>query len=195
MPTAIRDMLVATTLVAVICLAGCGQNGTVYGVSESNAFWASTTDDPVGGIAAASVSVITLKAGPPEGLPFVVWSDLAYEAAGRGEGSVRGASYEGHHRAKDGRRVDFHAKTTDGKTGRITIAGVDYDLSNGSLFLISTCQEPPTVAQIRFDLSGLQRADAAKGLAESNPRVRDFFEKNRRVNTNGLETGDPLKSD
>jgi hypothetical protein len=128
-------------------------------------------------------------------LPFVVWSDQAYEASGRGEGSARGAVYEGHHRAKDGRRVDFHAKTTDGKTGRITIAGVDYDFSNGSLFLISTRQEPPTVAQIRFDLSGLPKADAAKELAKSNPQVRDFFEKNTRVNTNGRGTGDPLKSD
>jgi hypothetical protein len=185
MSTAIRDMLVAIPLIALICLAGCSQKSTAYGVSESNAFWSSNTASPVTGIDEASVTFVTLKAGPPDGLQFVVWSDLTNAvSSGHGEGSVRGAFYEGHHRANDGRRVDFRATTTDGKTGSITIAGVEYDFSNGSLFLISTHEDPPTIAQLSLDLGGLPTADSFKELAKSNPKVRGFFEKHKTVDTN-----------
>lgn len=185
MPTAIRNTLVAIALLALICLAGCGDKRTAYGVSESNASWMTSTTNPVAGVDEAFVTLVTLQAGPPDGLQFVVWSDLRDAVfSGRGEGSVRGAFYEGHHRAKDGRHVDFLAKTTDGKSGIITIAGVDYDFSKGSLFLISTHQDPPTVAQIRLDLSGVSKPDEVKELGKSNPQVRGFFEKHKKADTN-----------
>jgi hypothetical protein len=184
MATTIQDTLVATALLALICLAGCGQRNTVYGVAPSSATWMSSTSNPVAGVDEASVTFVTLKAGPPDGVPFVVWFDSALEASGRGEGSVRGAFYEGHHRANHGPRVDFLAKTSDGKTGSITIAGVEYDFSKGSLFLISTLQDPPTVAQISLDLTGFPKGNAIKEFAKSNPQVRGFFEKHKKVDTN-----------
>jgi len=49
------------------------------------------------GIDEAYVSFITLKAGPPEGVTFVIWSDLSKVAGGRGGGGGwKGAYKEGH---------------------------------------------------------------------------------------------------
>ena len=196
MPSAIRNTLVATALFTLICLAGCGTKRTAYGVSASNVSWTTSTSSPVAGVDQAFVTLVALQAGPPDGLKFVVWSDLPGAVlSGQGEGSVSGAFYEGHLRANDGRRVDFLAKTTDGKSGTITIAGVDHDFSKGTLFLISTHQDPPAVAQLKTDLSELLegkssaasaltrvlKVDAVKELVKSNPQVRDFFAKHKKA--------------
>ena len=199
MPTAIRIALVAIALFSLSCLAGCGTKRTAYGVSVSNVSWTTSTTNPVDGVDRAFVTLVALKAGPPDGLKFVVWSDLPGAVlSGQGEGSVGGAFYEGHLRANDGRRVDFLAKTTDGKSGTIKIAGVDHDFSKGTLFLISTHQDAPTVAQIKTDLSELLdgkssarsvltqvlKEDAVKELVKSNPQVRDFFVKHGKADEN-----------
>jgi hypothetical protein len=133
------------------------------------------------GIDAGSVSFITLNAGPPASVSFVVWSDLSNGAGGGGQGSARGATYEGRHSSNDGRRIEFRARTTDGKSGTITIAGVEYDLAKGSLFLVSSSDDPPRVAQITFDLSGFPKdSDALKEFAKSNSEIRGFFEKHKK---------------
>jgi hypothetical protein len=127
------------------------------------------------------VTFITLKAGSPEGVSFVVWSDLPNGASGSGGTDASGgASYTGHHQSAKGRRVEYRAKTTDGKSGSVTIGGTDYDLAKGSLFLVSTSFDPPKVAQISFDLSGFPKGDALKEYAKSNPEIRDFFEKHKK---------------
>ncbi|HEV3084297.1 MAG TPA: hypothetical protein VGY66_31335 [Gemmataceae bacterium] len=64
--------------------------------------------------------------------------------------------------------------------GSITIAGVNYDLAKGSLFLVSAREELPKVAQINFDLSGFPEGDALKAFAKSNPQIREFFEKHKK---------------
>jgi hypothetical protein len=61
-----------------------------------------------------------------------------------------------------------------GKAALLRSPGVDHDFSKGTLFLISTHQDRPTIAQIRFESSGLANADAVKDLAKSNPEVRPF---------------------
>ena len=184
MPITIREMLVGSAVLAIICFVGCGRQRAEYGVAESEISWTTRATNPVPGLDEALVTLVTLKAGPPGGLPFAVWSDLPNETSGQGEGSVHGAFYDGHHRAMDGRRVDFRAKTADGKVGSITIAGVDYDFAKGQLFLVSARQEPVQVTQISFDLNGFTNADALKGLAKSNPQIRGFFENSKKDNTN-----------
>jgi hypothetical protein len=168
---------------AIICGSGCRGDSTSYGVTESASLWTIKINDPeaIPGIHAATVTSITLQAGPPEGVSFVVWSDLPNGGSGSGGGQVGGASYKGHHRATDGRRVDFHAETTDGKTGTITIAEVSYDLAGGALFLVSTQKDQPTVAQIDMDASTLpKKRDQLIELAVSNDDIRAFFEEHGR---------------
>ncbi len=181
----IPQFLIDAALVAILCVSGCQQQPRHYGITEGQFGWITKINDPnaTPGIDAASVTFITLKAGPPEGVPFVVWSDLPNGRSGSGGGRVGGASYKGHHRATDGRRVEFHAATTDGKTGTITIADVTYDLANGSLFLISTHDgkdAPPQIAQIAFDTSKFPKdKDQLIKLAKSNAEIRAFWEKHK----------------
>jgi hypothetical protein len=171
-------LIIAALLVAL--LAGCDHKPVEQGVAESHTYWQSSSANPIPGIDEAFVTFVTLKAGPAEGVPFAVWSDLLNGASGGGGGSGGGASYEGNHSATDGRRVEFRAKTTDGKSGSITIAGVDYDLAKGSLFLVSTSGGPPKVAQVTVDLSGFSKSEAIKELAKSNLQIRGFFEKQKK---------------
>jgi hypothetical protein len=172
---------VHAALAALICLSGCGHKPSVYGIAQSGSSWTTSTADPTPGIDEASVTFVTLNAGPPEGVSFVVWSDLPNGSSGSGGGRTGGASYKGHHRATDGRRVEFHASTTDGKAGTITIADVRYDLANGALFLVSTQHTPPEIAQITFDTASFPKGrDHLIELAKSNARIRAFFEKHKK---------------
>lgn len=192
MPARIREAPLGAAIFALICIVGCGQP-TTYGTRGRDHFWSSGAGatSSVPGIDEGSVSLVTLTAGPPEGLSFAVWSDLPNGAAGHGSagsgGSTPGASYEGHHRASDGRRVEFRAKTVDGKSGNITIAGIDYNIANGSLFLVSAREDPPRVSQITFDLSGFPKDDTFKEFAKSSPQIRDFFEKHKKEGANNKQ--------
>jgi len=87
-------------LMAFIFVSGCQQKPTAYGIAESESCWTTNITDPdtLPGIDAASVSFITLQAGPLKGVPFVVWSDLPNGGSGSGGGRVGGASYKGYHR-------------------------------------------------------------------------------------------------
>jgi len=177
MPTTIPEKLARSALLALICVAGCGRQPTEYGIAPRQISWTIEATNSIPGLDEATVTFVTLKAGLPSGVPFVVWSDLPNGVAGHGEGSLRGAFYEGQHRANSGRSVDFRAETTDGKVGSITIAGVNYDFAKGQLFLVSAHRDPVKVAQIRFNLKGFPSEDELKELAKSNPEIRGFFEK------------------
>lgn len=175
----------AYAALTIVCICGCGQQPTVYGIADGGSSWTSTTEDATPGIDAASVTVITLKAGPPAGVPFVVWSDLPNSRSGSGGGKVGGASYKGHHRSTDGRRIEFQAETTDGKTGTIRIVDNTYDFTKGSLFLISTQHDPPKVAQIELDTTDFPKGkDQLMTLAKSTDEISTFFEENKKKNTN-----------
>jgi hypothetical protein len=181
MPATTRDAIVGTTLIACVCLAGCDRKQRVQGV-ESSTSWFTGGSEGIPGVDEACVTFETLKAGPPEGVSFVVWSDLLNGSSSAGSASGQGASCEGRHSARDGRHFEYRAQTTDGKAGTVTIADVDYDLAEGSLFLVSARDGPPKVAQISFDLSALpKKSQALKELAKSNPQIRGFFEKHMKA--------------
>ncbi len=177
-------------LIALICASGCRQEGA-RGITRSDSNWTVGINEPgaTPGIDAASVTFITLLAGPPAGVPFVVWSDLPNGGAGRVDAQADGTAYKGDHRATDGRRVEFRAETTDGKTGTITIAEVSYDLAGGALFLVSTQNGPPAVAQVEYDLSTFPKGkDPLIEFAKSNEDIRAFFEKHRKRGQDGKST-------
>ena len=171
---------VTPVFLALLCFAGCSQQHQEQGIAQSGASWSSGGADRVPGIDEGSVTLITLKAGPAEGVPFVVWWDLPYNVSGSGGGSARGASYEGRFSGADGRRVEFRAKTADGRSGSVTIAKVDYDLAKGSLFLVSTRDHTPKVAQVSFDLSRVPSGgNELQELARATPQIRNFFEQHK----------------
>ena len=149
-----------------------------YGISDGGSSWQIADIGDVPGIAEASVSFVTLFAGPPEGVPFVVWSDLPNGRSGNGSGSMRdGASYRGEHSASGGRKLDFQAFSADGRQATVTIAGVKYDTKNGRVFLVSAKQQPPIVKQLAFDTTKLPRgARQLAKFAQSTDAIRQFFE-------------------
>jgi hypothetical protein len=127
----------------------------------------------VPGIDEGSVTFITLHAGAAKGVPFVVWCDKPYYVSGEGGGTF----WKGEFSGADGRGVEFRVKTADGRSGSFTIAGVDYDLAKGSLFLVSTRDDPPKAVQVHFDLSVFPSGGSAlQKLARATPQIRGFFE-------------------
>lgn len=165
------------TGLALVCLSGCGHKPTNYGIDDGGSSWITRVDDALPGIDAASVSVVTLKAGPPEGFRFVVWSDLPNGQDTAGGGRAGRASYAGQHRATDGRRIEFRAETTDGTTGSITIGDAVYDSTRGSLFLVSTQNDSCKVAQLDMDLHNFPKhQDQLIALAQSTEAIHRFFE-------------------
>ena len=111
------------------------------------------------------------------GKAFVVWGDFTRGAGGSG-GSIgsQGAEGEGYMDSHDGRKVEFRYAIGDGKTGRVTLDGVDYDLANGNLFLVRADGQRHRVKQLRRDLGGLRLdPEYFKSLAASDAEIRAFF--------------------
>ena len=151
------------------------------GIRAAGSNWTSSVDDPVLGIDDAAVSVITLYAGPTEGVQFVVWSDLPNSRGGSGGGQGTKASYKGRHRNSDGRQVDYFAESDDGKTGSITIDDVRYDFAKGAVFLISTQAGPTTIAQLSIDARSIPyKRSKLIELAKSNEEIREFFHRHKK---------------
>jgi hypothetical protein len=187
MPKLIRIMNWITGFIFVLGLCGCRGQNLRFGASESDSSWTSVSADSVPGIDQATVTFVTLNAGPSDGLPFVVWSDLQNGWSGTSQGSASGAFSEGDQHGANGRKLHFRGETADGKTGRIKIAGQSFDFASGTLFLVSARQDPPTIAQVRFDLHAFPevKPDALQEFARSNAQIGDFFQTAKKANPPG----------
>lgn len=160
-----------------IFVAGCAPS-SVHGVSESAVGWTSSSAGGVSGVDEASVTMVTLKGETPNDTSFVVWSDLSGDSYAHGSSTANRAFYRGSHGGRDGRRVDFQCAIRDGKAPEITIARRSYDLSKGSLFLVSTKQNTLVVAQLHgIDVWNFPRdRDGLQRLARSQPEIGVFFQ-------------------
>ncbi len=75
----------------------------------------------------------------------------------------------------DNRRVKFAGETKDGKTGRVTLDGKEYDLADGTLFLVSA-RRGYRVKQLKRDMARFQDAkELFLELAKNDPDLREFF--------------------
>jgi hypothetical protein len=112
-----------------------------------------------------------------EGLRIMIWTDLD-AASSHGSGSTRDPVYrlEGHAESPDGRQVDWRAETSDGKTAEFAIDDVAYDLSDGTLFIVTTARGATEVTQLERDLSGVQATyESGVAFAESDPALVAFL--------------------
>jgi hypothetical protein len=110
----------------------------------------------------------------------VLWTD---DASGRRR-RRRGCRWHGEFRTRDGRTVPWSCTTPDGKTGTVTIAGADFDLAQGPLFLVTTRGAKPRVQQLTTDvnvpgpLGKGEEFDAARkrleALSQSDETVKAF---------------------
>lgn len=161
-------------ILPILCGCAPGGAGRVRGIESSSASFTRHNENPIPGLDEGSIAVITLLAGPPEGVPFVIWSDVS--GNGHGGGNSTGAYYAWEGRTENGRAVTIAVETTDGVSGTITIDGRPYDFTQGALFLISTQNGGTTVRQVEFVVEGFPTdLEALQTIADANPAIGDFF--------------------
>jgi hypothetical protein len=113
-----------------------------------------------------------------QGLRLMIWHD-ATGATSSGSGSTSDPVYrvegqavnEGHH------GFTWALETRDGQTAQFRINDVSYDLSEGTLFLVSTSGSSTGIEQLRRDLSGVQpNRESILAFATDDPDVARFIE-------------------
>jgi hypothetical protein len=113
-----------------------------------------------------------------EGLSVMMWFDFTGVVFTSGQGSTSDPIYtaSGHKEATDGRRVEWQFKTEDGITATCKINETKYDLSKGTLFLISTRNDRVSIQQIERDLSGVSpTVESCTDFAKNDPDVSAFI--------------------
>src|ERR1700730_10277821 len=68
-------------------------------------------DNPMPGIDGGSIYHL--------GTTFVLWSDAPDGGGGDSSSNIHGVKCQGNVLGRDGRRVEFHCETKDGKTGQV----------------------------------------------------------------------------
>ncbi|HUV88906.1 MAG TPA: hypothetical protein VMY80_04575, partial [Anaerolineae bacterium] len=112
-----------------------------------------------------------------EGLAIMIWHNLE-SSTHHGSGSTTDPVYrlQGDAESQDGRHVDWRLETTDGKTAQFWIDNTPYDLSSGTLFIITTKNERTEVRQLQRDLSGVQtNYESCIAFARSDPDLASFI--------------------
>lgn len=164
----------AILILAICC--GCAPMGIgqTRGIESRSASFANHSEDPVPGLDEGSIAAITLLAGPPEGVSFVIWSDASGNS--HGGGSATGAYHEAELRTDDDRVVTIAAETSDGVTGTVTVDGATHDIAQGALFLISTQNGATTVRQIDYDVTDFPTDHEELGkIADEHTEIGGFF--------------------
>ncbi len=114
-----------------------------------------------------------------EGLAILIWHDLSYGGEGcSGTGSTEDPVYrlECDVNSTDGRGFNWKAHTSDGVTADMWIEDQSFDLSKGTMFLVSTEDDGFQVEQLQRDFSELEASvEAISALAAGNPDVADFI--------------------
>lgn len=117
------------------------------------------------------------------GSVFVVWGDSQDGEGGDpisyGDGGRDGSECSGHMGTHKGRKVEFHCKTKDGRSGPVKINGTTYELADGNLFLVSTGGDEVRVKQLKRDMSR-QKFDqeSLAAFGKGDAELVEFFAKN-----------------
>ena len=117
-------------------------------------------------------------------LVFAVWADVRTSGGGS-EQTPTGETYFGAFPTADGRQLEYRGETADGATGKVVFHTKDqttgataingrYDLSEGSLFLVSVKDTQPRVLQLKRDIRKAQ-SEAFQKLAEADAEIGKFF--------------------
>jgi hypothetical protein len=81
-------------------------------------------------------------------------------------------------RATDGRQIAWSCPTRDGTSGTVTIAGQEFDLAKGAVFLVALKANQTKVEQLAVDMSQLQGGKVEEKLnaaGETEPRIKAFL--------------------
>jgi hypothetical protein len=173
--------LLISSLLAIasagVLVFGCGRTPNPAGpsVGGPNGFITWTPagkDKPWPGIDQGSVYHL--------GTTFVLWSDAPGGGGGSSSSNAQGVQCQGSVLGREGRRIEFHCNTKDGKTGRVTINGADYNLADGNLFLVATEGDRIQVKQLKRSLGTLKfERETLEAFGKNDPDIAGFFAKLR----------------
>jgi hypothetical protein len=114
-----------------------------------------------------------------EGPTVMIWSDVTDGSSSSGAsagGPPWHCTVNGYKSAPDGRRFEWRLTTTDGQTVQCFLDGKEYDLSQGTLFLVKTKGGKTEIEQLKQDLTAVQPdAESCKEFAEKDPAVSKFL--------------------
>jgi hypothetical protein len=135
------------TLLCLMVSNGCSRQGAA--------------PDPPAGYSLGMTNGIIIFRHWKDGPAFMICADVVGGHSSQGSQSQSGPSGhsytdKGRISAPDGRRFDWQAQTSDGRSIRFLLDGKEYDLSKGSLFLVKTKEGKTEVEQLSKDLSAVQ---------------------------------------
>jgi hypothetical protein len=108
---------------------------------------------------------------------------LVLTANGSSGGSmISSPSAHGVLSAADGRKIEWSCPTRDGTSGTLTIAGQEFDLAKGAVFLVSLKANQTKVEQLAVDMSNLQGGkmeERLNAVGETEPRIKAFLKECR----------------
>jgi hypothetical protein len=128
-----------------------------------------------GQVTIGETSCVYCAIGNTAKLALVVWINEPDGNPARGIGGD--PPFYGKFRLKDGSKLAWNCSSSDGKTGRVEIAGRTYDLEKGGLFLVSTKEGSTTVEQLPIETVGGEIRTAKErleSLAKTDPKVTAF---------------------
>jgi hypothetical protein len=99
-----------------------------------------------------------------------------------GGGMIISEKTQGTFCAVDGRNVPWSCTTRDGVAGTVAIAGQQFELAKGAVFLISLKAGQTKVEQLSVDMSKLQGGkmeDKLNAVGETEPRIKVFLKECR----------------
>jgi hypothetical protein len=148
-----------------LLLVGCGSRPHFPGTGLGGAFWAGP-ESPYGDTT-ASYGVWG------DGMAFVIWSDHS-ASNGHSFAGDKEVVYSGKHWSPDGRGIDFRCTTTDGETGTVIVAGQQFKLEEGSVFLVLA---PHQITQVKTDtLNAKPTQEGWQALVKKDPAFTKFFQ-------------------
>lgn len=115
-----------------------------------------------------------------QGSAIIIWTDLlscGFPIEATWDRTRNGAKYAGYVKSPSGLRVNVECFLADRMKGSMQIDQHEYDLADGSLFLISFRSPQIRVGQVNQDIYATTWAGRGrKQLVEDIPEIRDFFE-------------------
>jgi hypothetical protein len=122
-----------------------------------------------GTVAHGAYTFLRWKGGPT----ILICSDFGGTSS-HGSGTTEDPVWResGYHASHDGRRFEWHSENTKSLDVKFTLAGKEYDLTNGTMFLVTVTNGETEVQQINRDLSGVQfTAESSQAFMRQDPDV------------------------
>jgi hypothetical protein len=110
------------------------------------------------------------------GRMLVIWSSDTRGGGSSDSQGSGGITSKGGVTFTNGRQIFYECVTPDGKSGRVTIDGVNYELADGPLFLLAPDGDKCRVKQLKKDLSSLElKAEGFQAFGRNDPDILEFF--------------------